>query len=341
MTPPDFLLIALNRSCNLRCQHCQFWTLDEHPDAMTANDIDGILHDFAAMNPAGKVVTCGGEASLSPKFWPSCASIRKHGLRLLKVTNGTTIKTPADAERWVTEGPHEINVSLDGPTADSHDEQRGVVGSFEKVLRALTYLTTARDKHNPDAKINIMALIARPFEGAIGHLYQLGYDVLGVDSVKLNIMQPSFGSNHDRNDEWFIKNFPLDPEGLIEEIVTQDSLRDIKRNPEWLDDVRNYFASIIRLRTLAPDTWASLRSRTTRQLCNSAARNIWVNDLGGMTLCPSPVWPGRAWKGPGDLAAFWTEQTTLDQRTAMLGCKRLCGISHSVRKNNGTLKVAS
>ena len=29
MLAPDFLFLQINKRCNLRCQHCDFWKLDD------------------------------------------------------------------------------------------------------------------------------------------------------------------------------------------------------------------------------------------------------------------------------------------------------------------------
>ena len=66
LAPPDFLFIQINKRCNLRCQHCDFWQLDDddRPRYLSNERRSEVLGEFASMRPGGKVVICGGESML-------------------------------------------------------------------------------------------------------------------------------------------------------------------------------------------------------------------------------------------------------------------------------------
>jgi heme b synthase len=62
----------------------------------------------------------------------------RKGLRMVLATNGTLL-TEEKARRLVAAGIRRISISLDGSDAESHDQFRGVNGSFEGGLRGIRY----------------------------------------------------------------------------------------------------------------------------------------------------------------------------------------------------------
>jgi hypothetical protein len=75
---------------------------------------------------------------------------------------------------------------------------------------------------------------------------------------------------------------------------------------------------------------------TLDHICNSYERNIMVDHYGMARLCFSPRFPGQQLDKPGDLTRFWHNADSI--RARMRDCNAYCGISHSVRRENATLK---
>jgi hypothetical protein len=76
---------------------------------------------------------------------------------------------------------------------------------------------------------------------------------------------------------------------------------------------------------------------TEELICNSFDRNIMVDMDGIARLCFSHKFPGFKINRYGDLRKFWYGTDNL--RGAMSKCTQYCGISHSVRRVNATLKM--
>jgi len=95
LLPPRFLFMETNKSCNLRCTHCDFWQRD---DANKANYLSRqrkseIVAEFAPLTPDGALVIWGGEPMLAlDEYFAMCADARRAGLRALSVVNGTRIR---------------------------------------------------------------------------------------------------------------------------------------------------------------------------------------------------------------------------------------------------------
>ncbi|MDK9701508.1 MAG: radical SAM protein [Sulfuritalea sp.] len=336
LPPPQFLFVHVNRRCNLRCQHCNFWKLDDADKSryLRGDRMRGLLGEFAAMNAAGKVVICGGDALLDLEdYFNISTTCRELGLHAMGVINGTRIRDQRIAERLIREGAHELSLSLDSHLAELHDEVRGVPGAFDKTVAALRRLLEARERTgSADSRIHVMGLIFARNYLALEDFYDLVLNDIRADKLKLNFLQPSFG-HQGGVDDFFARHHRIDPDRLLEVIERCDRRFGLGLNPAWKEGVRMYFRSLIG----CPDIqlgWAS-SARTIEPICNSYERNIMVDHFGFARLCFSPTFPGMQLGRTGDLARFWEIAGPI--RNAMSQCRQLCGISHSVRRETSTL----
>ena len=105
--------MEVNKRCNLRCTHCDFWQRDdsERDKYLSLEAKRVVLGDFADMNPNGTLVVCGGEPMLDlEEYFALVSAAHDQGLRVLSVVNGTRIRRPEMAERLIMEGPDEISI---------------------------------------------------------------------------------------------------------------------------------------------------------------------------------------------------------------------------------------
>ncbi|MDC7786857.1 radical SAM protein [Rhodoplanes sp. TEM] len=338
LDPPRFLFLLINSRCNLKCEHCSFWHTD---DADRANYLDRagrrrVLSEFAAMNPHGAVVICGGESMLDLEdYFDVAGHCRALGLTCLSVVNGTRIRTDAMAERMVTEGPHEISISLNSHRPQLHDRTRGVPGAFDKACRAVRLLKAARDRTGSTSRIYVMGLIFDENHRELEPFYDFVLNDLKADKLKLNFLQPSFGDTPE--DRFFAAHHRMDPDVLVEEIRRCDARFGLGLNPVWLANVRMYVESIAAGQQYEKG-WAA-PTRTRAHICNTYERNIMVDHYGTARLCFSTDFRGAKLRADGDLKRFWLGAN--DIRCEMRKCNRLCGISHSVRRIGSTLTPAA
>jgi MoaA/NifB/PqqE/SkfB family radical SAM enzyme len=340
LPPPRFLFVQVNKRCNLRCQHCDFWTLDDDdkPNYLSWPRKQEILREFGAMNPQGAVVICGGESMLDLEdYFSITTECKSLGVRCLSVVNGTRIRSASMAERMILEGPTEISISLNSHRPDLHDRTRGVPGAFDKAVRALRLLIEARKKY-PERKtrIYVMGLIFDENYRELDDFYDFILNDVKADKLKLNFLQPSFGHNGEV-DPFFAEHHGVDPEilgGIIERCNEKYKLN---LSPVWLRQVKMYFKSV-NANTEAHRGWNSPWG-TTEHICNTYERNIMVDHYGVARLCFATGFPGRQLQAPGDLRAFWESADPI--RAVMRNCNHYCGISHSVRRENATLKTGT
>ena len=294
-----------------------------------------ILKEFFLLNPFGKVVPCGGDTMLNTEnYFATINLIRQIGLRCLNVANGMEILTVADAERVVLEGPHEISISLDSHIKEVHDWSRGLKGSYDMAVNALRMLIKAREKFKTNTKIFAMAIISEINYKTLDEFYNFVLNDIGADKLKLNFLQPTFEPKE--FDFTFFRKHTVQDVVRLEEILNNCNLKySLNINPKWLIDIKVYLNSVNDDPTAG---WFSKKG-TSKTICNSGTRNIMIDLYGKANLCFSHRFsPGTPLKIFGDLEKFWNSGATNLLREQMETCNAYCGISHSVRKENCTLK---
>ena len=337
--PPRFVFMEVNKRCNLRCTHCDFWQRDDSEKSkyLTIDQKREILTEFAALNPKGNLVICGGEPMLDfNDYFELAAAARERGLNILSVVNGTRIRRPEVAEKMINEGPHEISISLNSHVPELHDETRGVKGAFDKATKALRLLVDAKKRLGAEnTRIYVMGLIFARNYKLIDGFYDFVLNDIGADQLKLNFIQPSFGHLGDV-DPFFANESGVDGdelEGILKDCNEKYSLG---LNPAWMGQTGMYFRS---LKKISPETiergWAA-GIGTDEHICNTYERNIMIDHYGTARLCFSHAFPGKKLENSGDLTDFWTKSSAI--RARMRKCNQFCGISHSVRRESSTLK---
>lgn len=326
----------MNKRCNLKCQHCDFWqrTDSDRDNYLSIAGRSALIAEFAELSPNGNVVICGGEPMLDLEdYFTLARSCRQNGVNALSVVNGTRIRNAALAERMILEGPHEISISLNSPIEAQHDETRGVKGAFKKAVNALRLLVEARRRLGVNStRIYVMGLVYGGNYRTIDQFYDLVLNDIGADKLKLNFLQPSFGQAGEE-DPFFAAQGTVDPDELTATLKQCDAKYGLGFNPLWVDQVGMYFRSL----NAATDRmrgWAS-KAGTQAHICNSYDRNIMVNHYGVARLCFSVHFPGSTLREPGDLRRFWLESEKI--RADMRNCNQFCGISHSVRRESSSL----
>lgn len=338
LPPPRFVFMEVNKRCNLRCTHCDFWlrTDDDRAAYLSLDRKLDILSEFAELNPEGQLVICGGEPMLDlDEYFGLCTGARARGLRVLSVVNGTRIRRPEMAERLIEEGPHEISISLNSHRRDLHDETRGVPGAFDKAARALRLLVDAKKRLGADTRIIVMSLIFSRNYREIDGFFDFVLNDVGADQLKLNCIQPSFGRDG-QVDDFFATEGEVDGDEFMRLIRACDRKYGLELNQRWIEVVGMYFRSLAAIKDRDAG-WAS-SSGTTHHICNTYERNVMINHYGVARLCFSTAFPGRALEAPGDFTRFWTSANGI--RAKMRNCNKYCGISHSVRREASTRKGA-
>lgn len=138
---PPCRLIAweVTRSCNLACRHCR---AEAHTEPYENElDTDEAMRLIDAFPEVGRpiVIFTGGDPMMRGDIYDLVRHVKKRELTAAFSPNGTLI-TPESAAKIKAAGVDRCSISLDGATARSHDDFRGVEGAFEASLAGISYL---------------------------------------------------------------------------------------------------------------------------------------------------------------------------------------------------------
>lgn len=147
---PICLTWELTYACNLSCAHCLSSSGKRDPRELTTAQCEAIIDELQAMQ-VFYVNIGGGEPTIRPDFWHLLEYSVAHQVGVKFSTNGSRI-TPERAQWLASTDYVDVQVSLDGATAEINDPLRGP-GTYATALTALENLAAAGFK---DAKISVV-----------------------------------------------------------------------------------------------------------------------------------------------------------------------------------------
>ena len=147
---PICLTWELTYACNLSCVHCLSSSGKRDPRELSTRQCMDIIDELERMQ-VFYVNIGGGEPTVRPDFWELVDYATAHHVGVKFSTNGVRI-TPEVAAKLAASDYVDVQISLDGATAEVNDEVRGP-GSFAMAIRALENLAEAGFK---DAKISVV-----------------------------------------------------------------------------------------------------------------------------------------------------------------------------------------
>jgi AdoMet-dependent heme synthase len=133
---PPFLVLFINSICNMKCEHCFYWTALNKRDDLSFEEIVALSESLGSIE---NLNLSGGEPFLRKEFAAICTQfIRKNAVRQIYVpTNGYFTDRTIAAIQAVLENPEldlfVAELSLDG-MPEFHDKFRDAKNSFTKAM---------------------------------------------------------------------------------------------------------------------------------------------------------------------------------------------------------------
>jgi SynChlorMet cassette radical SAM/SPASM protein ScmF len=179
------LYFYISGSCNLACKHC--WI---SPDFAETNEngkfvkTDYIKSAIEQAKPLGlsSVKLTGGEPLLHPQFKKIFTIIRKENLFCPIETNGTLVDEEMAKFLSADKKKPFVSISIDGSKASTHEEIRGVKGSFKKSVNAIKHLV--ENNINPQ----LICTLNQKNVSELEEVIKIAEN-LGCESVKFNLIQ--------------------------------------------------------------------------------------------------------------------------------------------------------
>lgn len=164
LNAPICLTWEITYACNLRCVHCLSSSGHRHPDELTTSEAKRLIDEWAEMK-VFYINVGGGEPMSRKDFFELMDHVLARGIGVKFSTNGSLIDDKA--ADWIIERDYlDIQISLDGATAETNDPVRGE-GSHQRALNAMALLA----KRGFPFKIN--ATVTRHNYSQLDELYAM------------------------------------------------------------------------------------------------------------------------------------------------------------------------
>jgi radical SAM protein with 4Fe4S-binding SPASM domain len=254
------------------------------------------------------LIFTGGETLLRSDIFDLLAQARDLGFRTALATCGGPL-TPDTARRIREVGVGRVSVSIDGPTADTHDDFRGVKGAFDAALRGIGHLR--------DAEV--------PFQVNTTVTRHNAADLHAILALAVREKAAAFDA------------FLLVPTGRGRELADQElSPEEYEETLAWLADQRDLHPLRVRT-TCAPHFQRILRGRKDKKTghgldtetggCLGGKSFAFVSYNGTVQICGFlDIEAGRLRETGMDLAPIWQESPFLLEIRNTDGYGGKCGI---------------
>ncbi|HUA62842.1 MAG TPA: TIGR04053 family radical SAM/SPASM domain-containing protein [Verrucomicrobiae bacterium] len=139
---PMLVIWEATQACDLACVHCRASAQpDRNPHELTTEQGYRLLDEIRSFGEPLMVFT-GGDPLKRPDLYDLIRHSVKIGLRTNVTPSATPLLTAEAIEGFKAAGVSRMAISLDGPDAQSHDDFRGIPGTFDRAMFALRH---ARD----------------------------------------------------------------------------------------------------------------------------------------------------------------------------------------------------
>ncbi len=139
---PLLVIWEVTQACDLACVHCRASAQPQrHPAELTTEQGFQLLEEIRLFGEPLMVFT-GGDPLKRPDLYDLLRYSVNIGLRTNVTPSATPLLTPDAIDQFQAAGVSRMAISIDGPDAASHDDFRGVPGTFDRAMLALRH---ARD----------------------------------------------------------------------------------------------------------------------------------------------------------------------------------------------------
>ncbi|HEX5130727.1 MAG TPA: radical SAM protein [Usitatibacter sp.] len=160
ITRPRRFYGILNERCNLKCMGCDYWRLEHYVDELPSQEWIRVLKEIKDFVGPFHINFSGGEPLVKHGVFDILDFCRDNGILAGMTTNAIILKD-RQAAQLVEAKLFSLNVSLDGAQEATHDLQRGVKGSYAKVLRTVALMQEHSRKTGIKVPIVIKPTVSR------------------------------------------------------------------------------------------------------------------------------------------------------------------------------------
>jgi radical SAM protein with 4Fe4S-binding SPASM domain len=132
---PFLIVWDFTHKCNLQCKHCYSNSGSIREEELTTKEALAVVDQVADAGVTALAFS-GGEPLTRGDFFEVIRHAADRGLYISVATNGTLL-TKENVHKLKQAGVNYLDISIDGASAKTHDEFRGVNGAFDKAVAGL------------------------------------------------------------------------------------------------------------------------------------------------------------------------------------------------------------
>ncbi|MBI3986150.1 MAG: radical SAM protein [Lentisphaerae bacterium] len=172
----------LTARCNLACKHCRAEAQNHVVEGeLSTGEILQVARDIRESGDPILILT-GGEPLVRPDIFDIARACSGLFTRIAMATNGTLVDD-ATAKTIAECGIQRVSLSLDGAVAATHDDFRGLPGSFEATLRGFDALRRA------GLSVQVNVSVSRCNAAELGDILKLAL-ARGADAFHVFVLVP-------------------------------------------------------------------------------------------------------------------------------------------------------
>jgi len=135
LSAPFLIVWDFTHKCNLNCKHCYSNSGVVQEEELTTEEAKAVVDQLADAGVTALAFS-GGEPLTRKDFFEVASHAADRGLYVSVATNGTLL-TKENVRKLKQAKVNYLDISIDGATAKTHDEFRGVPGAFDKAVAGL------------------------------------------------------------------------------------------------------------------------------------------------------------------------------------------------------------
>ncbi|MGA3111358.1 MAG: radical SAM protein, partial [Candidatus Bathyarchaeia archaeon] len=132
---PFLIVWDFTHKCNLNCKHCYSNSGVIKEEELTTEQAKAVIDQLAGAGVTALAFS-GGEPLTRKDFFEVARHASDRGLYVSVATNGTLL-TKENVAKLKQAKVNYLDISIDGASAKTHDEFRGVPGAFDKAVAGL------------------------------------------------------------------------------------------------------------------------------------------------------------------------------------------------------------
>jgi len=320
---PEKILWIFPLICNLRCNHCDIGKLmmvgkgGKPSDGLILKENKKIIDRLSKwIGKPYSLSFIAGEPLMHEDMLETVKYATERGAVTSLTSNGTLIQNLNIAEKIVKSKLEYMALSLDSMNAKIHDQSRGVLGTHQKVMKAVELLQEAKSKlKSKTPKIYINAIIMKENLDEIRNMIKWSKKAK-VDGITFQPIASKefFSSKSEYGGRWYVNN-PVWP-AYKDVINLIDYMEEMKQNGYPLQNSEGDF---IRFRQYFknPETFGKMN------VCVGSLGTLVISPKGKASVCMSEALGDIL---TDDLDQIWFSQQSEKAKRRVSKCEAQCKI---------------